>query len=419
MSGSRTIGYLTSAYARASDSFIRSEVQELRSLGHIVHTFSIRRPPESEIVSEDIRRERARTAYVLVRENAAGMVLASARALLRSPRALAQAILLANRCSAPGIKGRIWSFAYVVEACFLTSLLRKHDIDHLHNHIGEGSATVAMLAAHLAGITFSLTIHGPGEFDHPRSLALDAKIRRATFTAAVSEYGRSQLLRWTSPEDSRKLVIVRCGVDGRFLARSHESIFASEPRLVFVGRLVVDKGILTLIEAVRALAETERFFEVVVIGDGPMRRHIEQAIEEHGIGDRVTLLGWAGGEAVRNEILRARALVLPSYAENLPVAIMEALALSRPVISTYIGGIPELVRDGECGWLVPAGSASALTTAMREALRASPDRLKRMGEAGAELVAEQHNGKTQAAKLARCMSGELEGAQREREGVFS
>lgn len=412
-----TIGYLTSAYARASDSFIRSEVEELRALGYVVHTFSIRRPAESAIVSEEIRRERAGTQYVLVPENAARLAFASSRALVCSPAALIDALRLARRCSPPGIKAKIWSLAYVVEACFLASQLIRCKVEHLHNHIGEGSATVAMLAARLAGITFSVTIHGPGEFDHPRSLALDEKIERATFTAAVSDYGRSQLLRWARPRDWPKVKIVRCGVDARFLAPSLKPA-PSQPRLVCVGRLVAEKGLLTLMEAVRALTDTESFFEVVIIGDGPMRRTIEKAIEDYGIGHRVIMRGWTSAEEVRNEILRARAFVLPSYAENLPVAIMEALALSRPVISTYIGGIPELVRDGVCGWLVPAGSVTALTHAMREALRAPPDKLKHMGEAGAALVAHHHNAKTQAAKLARCISGNVGEAPHEPEVVL-
>jgi glycosyltransferase involved in cell wall biosynthesis len=115
--------------------------------------------------------------------------------------------------------------------------------------------------------------------------------------------------------------------------------------------------------------------------------------------DRVEITGWADEATVREEILRSQVMVLPSFTEGLPVVIMEALALGRPVISTYIAGIPELVIPGECGWLVPAGSVSALVDAMREALQTPVDRLEAMGAAGAARVCERHNITVEATKL--------------------
>jgi glycosyltransferase involved in cell wall biosynthesis len=392
------IAYLTSAYARASDSFIRGEVAQLRALGFTVHTFSIRRPEPYELVGEEIRRERAATEYLL-EAGVARLALAWLRTVLRYPRRALAALRLAIRTGTPGLKGRLWPLAYLLEASHLAERLHAKRVEHLHNHIGEGSATVAMLASALAGIPYSLTIHGPGEFDRPTLLALDEKIHRAAFTVAVSDFGRSQLYRWSDPADWPRIHVVHCGLDGTFLDAGVPPLPEAH-RLVCVGRLAEQKGPLLLIEAAGRLAAEGLAFELVLIGDGPLRRSIEERVARLGLRGHVRLLGWQGAEAVREEILRARALVLPSFAEGLPVVLMEALALGRPVISTYVAGIPELVTPGVCGWLVPAGSVDALTEAMRDALSAPAHELERLGRAGAARAARHHDGAVEAAKLA-------------------
>jgi glycosyltransferase involved in cell wall biosynthesis len=393
-----TIAYLTSAYARASDSFIRGEVAQLRGLGFTVYTFSIQRPGLDELVSDEIRHEHAATEYVL-EAGAARLVLTWLRTLIRSPRRMLTAGQLAVRIGTPGLKGRLWPLAYLLEAAYLAERLRTKGVGHLHNHIGEGSASVAMLASILAGIPFSMTIHGPGEFDRPAQLALAEKIRRASFTAAVSEFTRSQLYRWSNRADWPRIHVVHCGLDGTFLDAGTTEIPEAR-RLVCVGRLVEQKGPLLLVEAAGRLAAEGLMFELILIGDGPLRRPIEERIDQLGLRKHVHLAGWQPALAVRAEILRARALVLPSFAEGLPVVLMEALALGRPVVSTYVAGIPELVIPGVCGWLVPAGSVEALATAMRDALLAPVHHLERLGRAGTARAAEHHDGAIEAAKLA-------------------
>jgi glycosyltransferase involved in cell wall biosynthesis len=398
------IAYLTSAYARASDSFIRGEVAQLRALGHAVYTFSVRKSPPSELVSDDIRREQANTEFLLEKRNPARLPLAATRTMLRSPRKFFSAARLALKCAPPGMRAKVWALAYLAEASLLAERLKAKGVRHLHNHIGENSATVAMLASVLSGVPYSLTIHGPGEFDQPTLLALDEKIGRAKFAVGVSEYGRSQLLRWSRFEDWPKVHVVHCGVDNGFLSHPTTSV-PDAPRLVCVGRLAEQKGQLVLVEAAAQLAREGVPFELVLVGDGPMRAEIERLIERHSLRDRVTIAGWLGSDAVRQELLRARAMVLPSFAEGLPVVIMEALALNRPVISTYVAGIPELVRDGVSGWLVPAGSVPALVEAMRRAVTAPPEELERMGRSGRAMVAERHDARTEAGKLAGLING--------------
>jgi colanic acid/amylovoran biosynthesis glycosyltransferase len=410
MPDSLTIGYLTSYYARASDSFIRGEVRQLRALGHTVHTFSSRRSDEGERVSDEIRREQDRTEYLL-EAGEIRLVLAGMRAALHSPHRLLKAIALAAQIGTPGLRGRLRPFAYLLEAAYLAERLRAKGVQHLHNHIGESSAAVAMLVQELSGIPYSLTIHGPGEFDQPTLFALGEKIRRAAFVAAVSEFSRSQLFRWCDYQDWSKIQIVRCGVDGTFLEQEHVPIDPSSRRLVCVGRLAEQKGQLLLVKAAAQLAAEGLDFEILLAGDGPLRPVIEEQIEHHGLTSQMRIGGWMSTEQVRAAILGSRALVLPSFAEGLPVVLMEALALGRPVVSTFVAGIPELVEPGVNGWLVPAGSVAALAEALRAVLALPVERLEVMGRAGAARVAEQHDARTEAVKLAELFEAHAAGAK--------
>lgn len=398
-----TLGYLCSVYARVSHSFIRGEVARLRELGHEVHTFSVRPTDPGELVNDEVKRD-AEDTEVLLAAGLAKLATALARETFRSPRRVIEAAVLAWRVSTPGLKGRLWPLAYLMEAAFLAGRLRAKGVRHLHNHFGEGSATVAMLASVLTEIPFSLTVHGPREFDVPTELSLGEKVHRSAFTVAVCEYGRSQLFRWTDRDDWHRVRVVRCGLDATFLGREPTPVPATR-KLVCVGRLAEQKGQLLLVEAAGLLAAEGLTFEIVLAGDGPMRGPIERRIATLGLGEHVRLDGWMDGGQVRREIESSRALVLPSFAEGLPVVLMEALALGRPAIGTYVAGIPELLTPGVSGWLVPAGSVDALAAAMREALEASSADLERMGRAGAAAVAERHDGAAEAAKLSALFSG--------------
>jgi glycosyltransferase involved in cell wall biosynthesis len=126
---------------------------------------------------------------------------------------------------------------------------------------------------------------------------------------------------------------------------------------------------------------------------------LEQLIARRGLKDRVKITGWISSERVREEILAARALVLPSFAEGLPVVIMEAMALRRPVVATHVAGIPELVRPGENGWLVPAGAIDALAAALEDCVATPAVRLEAMGRAARSLALERHSIDTEVHKL--------------------
>jgi glycosyltransferase involved in cell wall biosynthesis len=154
-----------------------------------------------------------------------------------------------------------------------------------------------------------------------------------------------------------------------------------------------------LLDAFAALLKEGRDAKLVLAGDGEMRPEVEARMRELGIEGHVSITGWISEREVRAQLKRSRCMVLPSFAEGLPVVIMEAFAMGRPVISTYIAGIPELVRESANGWLVAAGDTVALTTALREALDCTPSELDSMGHEGAKRVREQHFVQTEVSKL--------------------
>lgn len=390
------IAYLINHYPAISHSFIRREILALERQGHDVLRISVRGWNEVPPGKED-QIEHARTRFVL-RGGAGPLALAFLRVLFSDPIRLANAIGLTWKLSRQADRPLPVHLVYLLEACVIVGWLGAEKTEHLHAHFGTNPAEVAMLVQELGGPRWSFTAHGPEEFDKAKFIALPEKIRRADFVVAVSSFGRSQLFRNVSHEHWQKIKVIHCGIEPAFYERASAQPGA-ERRLICVGRLCEQKGQLLLIEAARQLSDRGTEFELVLAGDGEMRGDLETLIARYGLEKQVRITGWIGSDQVRDEILAARALVLPSFAEGLPVVIMEAMALRRPVISTFVAGIPELVVPGEHGWLVPAGDVEALASAMHACLDASPGTIARMGVTARERVLERHNVDREASKL--------------------
>ncbi len=397
------IAYLINQYPMVSHSFIRREILALERLGFEVVRIALRGWAD-EVVDEQDRIERTRTRYVL-RDGAPVMLLALARALVTRPTSLNRALALACRMGRRADRPLYVHLIYLAEACRIEPWLSKAGVRHLHAHFGTNSAEVAMLVRTLGGPNWSFTVHGPEEFDKPQFIGLAEKIRHCAFVVAVSSYTRSQIYRWVEHQHWPKVQVVHCGLDAAYFAGPVIAAPIAR-RLVCVGRLCEQKGQLLLVEAAHRLMAQGVNFELVLAGGGEMRGAIEALIARHNLQGRVRITGWISGEQVRNEILAARALVLPSFAEGLPVVIMEAMALRRPIISTFVGGIPELVLPGEHGWLVPAGDVESLMHSMRACLDTPVDVLNRMGEAAHKRAMVRHSMETQAAKLAKLFQGQ-------------
>lgn len=390
------LAYLFNWYPQPSQTALRREVAALEDMGVAFHRLSLRRY-EGELVDEGDRAERARTRPVLD-VGAWGLLKAVLKAGFQRPRVFLQALGLALKVGRIDERGLVRTLIYFAEACVLLEWAREMGIGHMHTHYGTNSATAAMFCRILGGPTYSFTMHGPEEFDAPRATSLREKIHHALFVVAISEFTRSQLYRWADYPDWSKIHVVRVGVSPMFLDHGPTPP-PSAPRLVNIGRIVEQKGQAILIQAAAGLRQRGLDFELVIVGDGPMRPRIEQLIEQLGLSGHVRITGYLSNQGVLEELLAARALVLPSFAEGLPGVFFESLALGRPVISTYIAAHPELIETGVNGWLVPAGAVAPLVDAMAAALTAEPAVLEKMGQAGARSIAERHNVRIEAARL--------------------
>jgi colanic acid/amylovoran biosynthesis glycosyltransferase len=393
------IAYLINQYPQPSQSFIRREIRALETLGVSVDRFTVRRF-SGQLVDPNDQAERQKTEVIL-NARAAGLLWATLATMLTRPAAFLAAMRLVLHIGHRSERGKLLHLIYLAEACVLLRRLRQRpDVAHVHAHFGTNSTTVAMLCRALGGPGYSFTCHGPEEFDKPEAIGLGEKVARSEFAVSISDFGRSQLYRWCGREHWPKVHVVHCGLDASFLT-SETTPVPNVPRLVCVGRLEEQKGQLLLLDAAaKVVHEFRRPLELVLVGDGSMRSDVERRNDELKLRENVRITGYVSNQRVREELLSGRGLVMASFAEGLPVVIMEALAQRRPVIATYVAAIPELVRPGETGWLVSPGSVDALATAMREMLDAPITQLDEFGRNGAKLVAERHNVVHEAEQLA-------------------
>jgi colanic acid/amylovoran biosynthesis glycosyltransferase len=402
------IGHFTNQYPAVSHTFIRREIRALEFLGVTVVRYALWTSAEDLVDPED-KVEQQQTQYIL-KAPIGEFLRCIFAAVATRPSALIRTVWLAAKIGWRSDRGILRHFAYVAEAIVLATWCKRDRVQHVHAHFGTNSAAIAMLVSQFSGITYSFTAHGSEEFEKAPLLSLDVKLRNAAFAVAVSSFGRSQLMRWSPPDQWGKVILVHCGVDHRFLDAELSPPLRA-PRLVCVGRFDEHKAQLILVAAARRLHDAGTNFTIVLVGDGPMRPLIETAIRQHGLEDHISITGWVTGAQVQAEIVGSRALVLPSFSENMPVVIMEALALGRPVISTYVAGIPELVQADKSGWLVPASDEVALVQAMTEALTAPIEQLAAMGIAGRNRICKCHDALKEAAKLKECFQKVIDAFQ--------
>lgn len=392
------IAYFINQYPKVSHSFIRREILALEKQGFEVQRIALRGWADTLVDAEDLR-ERERTRYIL-QGGVVGLARATLGTMLTRPGRWLAAARLALRMAKRADRPWPLHMIYLAEACVMQRWLKEGGARHLHVHFGTNPTEVALLAAELGGPAYSFTVHGPEEFDKPEFLHVAEKIRRAAFVVAISSFGRSQLFRWIPYTDWPKVEVVHCGLENVFHQGAAQPM-PELPRLVCVGRLCEQKGQLLLVRAVAQLKAKGVPLQLVLAGDGEMRGEIESLIERHQLQDMVRITGWISSDQVREELLASRALVLPSFAEGLPVVVMEAMALRRPVLTTYVAGIPELVRDGQDGWLIPAGDVDALTQALERVLATPLETLTAMGEGAHLRAVERHSVDTEAGKLAK------------------
>lgn len=396
-----TLAYLTTQYPKVSHTFIRRELREMERRGHGVVRLAIR--ASDALLADPVDQEEAGKTCHCLSLPIWRHGLALLRASLGRPKAFAKAMECAFAMGRRSQRGLIKHLAYLLEACTLLLILDEKKVDHVHVHFGTNATAVARLSRCLGGPSYSFTVHGPDEFDSAIGFDLNGKINDAAFVIAITDYCAAQLRRWCPPKQWDKIHIIHCTVGDDFF-NSPRTPTPANNTFCCVGRLAPQKGQLILIEALALLKQQGLEANLTLVGDGELRPLIEAKVKEYGLGARVTITGYVSEAEVRRHIEASRALALPSFAEGLPMVIMESFAMGRPVISTYIAGIPELVRNHENGWLVPAGNVEQLVTAMSEALAMPDNRLDEMAAVGHDLTYKHHRTSTEGAKLSQLFS---------------
>jgi colanic acid/amylovoran biosynthesis glycosyltransferase len=385
------IAYLCNRYPAISNTFILQEVTALRKLGVPIETISVRPPRAGDLLASVDREEHARTHYLLP-PRIGELLQAHLWALLSRPRRYLQTLLLAWRLSAQGARARVWQLLYFAEAVMVWHYCRRRGVRHLHAHFAYVASDDALLAAHLGGWSWSFSMHGPPEFYDVRGTRLAAKVERADAVICISDFCRSQLMSFVDEAHWAKLHVIRCGIFTERYARRVPRLASSSRAInvLTVARLVPVKGHAVLLDAIAAL--TARGIDVTAtwIGDGPERDALLQRARRLGVERRVRMLGAVGQDDIRSEYEAADIFCLPSFAEGLPVVLIEAMAMELPVVATQVMGVPELVEHGVSGLLVAPARPDLLADAL-ELLIDAPDERASMGATGRAKVLADHD----------------------------
>jgi colanic acid/amylovoran biosynthesis glycosyltransferase len=386
----RRLCYLLSRYPGISHTFFLQEIRGLRELGFDIATASINAPDRSHQQLIPTEAEAAATTLYLKPMPRLRAMLRLFRLVCASPASAFRALCAALRLKPSSLGQRLYSLFYVAEALLLCDWMRRRRITHLHVHFGGAVATVGLIAAAAARIPYSLTIHGPDEFFDELGTHLKQKLENAAFVIAISDYCRSQIMRIASPACWDRFETVRLGIRPELLPHRAARDDRAPIQLVMVGRLVPAKGPLLLLQAVEQVRNQRIAVALTVIGDGPERGDLETFIRQHQLMDVVTLTGALNHDQTLERVAAADLFVLASFAEGIPVSLMEAMALGVPCISTYIAGIPELIHHDHDGILVPAGSVDALTNAILRLAR-DPALRQRFAEAARSHVLREYH----------------------------
>ena len=398
------IAYFCSAYPAVSHTFILREVEALRRLGMTITTFTIRPAPPDQVLSTKDREAAATTVSILPFR--ARQLGAHLRLALRAPGTYLGTLRRALELSPPGLRGRLWQLFYLLEAVVLWNECRRRGIRHIHVHLANAAADVAMLAAEIGTRveperrwSWSFTMHGPTEFYDLRHFRLAEKTRSARFVICISDFARSQLMGLTDPDVWDHLHVVHVGIPvAQFTRRAQLNGVGRTPSILYVGRLVPEKGQAVLLEAVAALADRGEKVELVLAGEGPLRPELERAAARLGVAERVSFLGAVGQEEIHDLYERAAVFCLPSFAEGVPVVLMEAMSMGGPVVTTRIAGIPELIENGRSGLLVAPGRPDELADSISR-LIGDDDLRHELGCQGREAVLRGFDAEASASQL--------------------
>jgi glycosyltransferase involved in cell wall biosynthesis len=393
------VGYLSSRYPAVSHTFIVREVAALRAVGVDVRTMSVHRAHPDHLLT-DQERVADRETFAILPIPPGRLIKSHLRSFASSPIRYLACLGRTLRNGAPGVRGRLWQVFYFAEAIVLHEYCEREGIRHLHAQFADVATDVAQAVATRGGRgwSWSLALHGPVEFLDVQRNRLPQKVADAVVVRTISHFGRSQVLALLDEEKWQKVHMVRVGVDLSKYPAAVQPPPDGSLQILCVGRLIALKGQSLLIQAALELDQQGIGVRVTFVGDGPRRAALTRQAKKLGLADRVEFLGAVGQDELPRLYAAAHVFCLPSLAEGLPVVLMEAMATERPVVTSAIMGIGELVTDQINGRLVPPGSLPDLVDALA-ALAADPSARKRMGQAGRRKVVEEYDVRRSAEQL--------------------
>jgi glycosyltransferase involved in cell wall biosynthesis len=372
------MAYLVSRYPAISHTFILREIQGLRALGHTIFTASINTPDRPVEAMEAYEKQEAENTFFVKTQGALRALMAMLYWCSRSPGSLWRTLRLGLGLGKSG--SWLYGLAYVAEAALVARWMRQHELQFLHVHFGSVGATVGVLVKRLTNCHLSYTIHGPDEFDDVFGQHLPLKMQEADSVVCISQFAKGQLMRISHPDNWPKLQVCRLGVDPAQFTYSVRPLKKSPVELLCVGRLSSAKAQILIVQACAQLRDQGLDFALTMVGDGPDRSRIEQAIGRLNLGQHVHLTGSLNQAAVRAHFARADIFVLASLAEGIPVVLMEAMSSGVPCVSTPVNGIPELIEHGRTGLLATPGDVPSLTTQLRRLIQ-EPEWRRSLAEA--------------------------------------
>lgn len=373
-----SIAYVISQYPTFNHTFVLREVRALRANGLKIQTISVRGPDRDLSLLTPEERDEANATLYLLEAMPLRILFAHLSTLVRRPvgycRGLAMALRLAG-LNLPLVPARLISFA---EAVVIGRWASERGFEHLHTHF---SSNATMVAARIFSLSFSMTIHGPDEFNDVVSFHMAEKLNRCLFARAISQFGKSQIMRASKPQSWSKIECCYLGVDLSAPTPPPTRPSPSSFRVVTVGRLAPVKGQRVLIDAFRILIAEGRHAELWIAGDGSERSALEQHAAACGLSQHVRFTGAISQPAVQELYREADCFALASFAEGIPVVLMEAMSMEIPCVATWVNGIPELIRDERDGLLVPPSDAAALAKQIARLMDDAGLR-ERLGRAG-------------------------------------
>ncbi|HTQ57170.1 MAG TPA: glycosyltransferase family 4 protein [Bryobacteraceae bacterium] len=375
------LAYLLSQYPAVNHAFMLREVRLLREFGFEVQVASIRRPDRNPGEMTASERAEIQATYYVKSTGAIGLARAHLYTLVSHPIAYFRGMVRALRISAAR------GLFYFGEAVAVGDWMRRRRLSHVHTHY---VSTVGLLLAGIFPVNLSITFHGPAEFAGAERFRLRQKVAASRFCCAISRHGLEQLMAASDPADRPKLELTPLGVDtDEFAPRP----FRPNPapfRIVSVGRLAPVKGPQVLIATVDRLAKRGRQFRLRLAGEGPDRPALTQEVQNRGLQEHVVFEGNLNQDELRELYRESDILVLASFAEGLPVVLMEAMAMEIPCVASSVNGVPEIITPEADGLLVPPGDADALAGAIGR-LMDDPELRRTLGERARTKVLEKFN----------------------------